>query len=40
LLRGTFLGRSAQEPDPDGTIESAFREVIVVRGDGPMSPRE
>ena len=40
LLRGTFLGKSAEEPDPEGTIESAFREVIVVRGDGPMSPRE
>ena len=40
LLRGTFLGKSAENPDPDGAIESAFRDVIVVRGDGPMSPRE
>jgi len=40
LLRGTFLGKSAEEPDPDGAIESAFRDVIVVRGEGPMSPRE
>ncbi|MFY9915671.1 MAG: DUF3710 domain-containing protein [Nocardioidaceae bacterium] len=40
LLRGTFLGASAQEADPDGVIEQAFRDVIVVRGDGPMAPRE
>ena len=40
LLRGTFLGRSAQEPDPDGEVEQAFRDVIVVRGTSPMAPRE
>jgi hypothetical protein len=40
LLRGTFLGQSAVEPDPDGVVEAAFRDVIVVRGDGPMAPRE
>lgn len=40
LLRGTFLGASAQEADPDGAVEQAFRDVIVVRGDGPMAPRE
>jgi hypothetical protein len=40
LLRGTFLGKSAVEPDPDGLIESAFRDVIVVRGGDPMAPRE
>lgn len=40
LLRGTFLGKGAQQPDPDGLLERAFRDVIVVRGDGPMAPRE
>ncbi|MGI8578764.1 MAG: DUF3710 domain-containing protein [Nocardioidaceae bacterium] len=40
LLRGTFLGRSAEEADPDGGIEGCFRDVIVVRGDQAMSPRE
>ena len=40
LLRGTFLGASAQKADPDGEVERAFRDVIVVRGDGPMMPRE
>ncbi len=40
LLRGTFLGASAQDADPDGLVEQAFRDVIVVRGEGPMAPRE
>jgi hypothetical protein len=39
LLRGTFLGRPAQEPDPQGDLESAFRDVVVRRGEGPMAPR-
>ncbi len=39
LLRGTFLGKSAAEQDPAGELEAAFRDVIVVRGDGPMAPR-
>lgn len=39
LLRGTFLGKSAQGADPDGVLEQAFRDVIVVRGDVPMAPR-
>jgi hypothetical protein len=40
LLRGTFLGKSASDPDPEGVVESAFRDVIVVRGSGPMAPRD
>jgi hypothetical protein len=40
LLRGTFLGKSAEDPDPDGEMEKAFRDVIVVRGDEAMRPRE
>jgi len=40
LLRATFLGRPAQEPQPDGDLESALRDVVVVRGAGPMAPRE
>jgi hypothetical protein len=39
LLRGTFLGRPAQEPDPRGDLESAFRDVVVRRGEAPMAPR-
>ncbi len=40
LLRGTFLGRSALQPDPEGPLETAFRNVIVVRGNEPMAPRD
>lgn len=40
LLRGTFLGRPAVQPDPDGLLESALRDVVVVRGGEPMAPRE
>jgi hypothetical protein len=40
LLRGTFLGASAQQADPDGAVEQAFHDVIVVRGEGPMAPRD
>lgn len=40
LLRGTFFGRSAVAPDPEGDLETAFRSVVVVRGEGPMAPRE
>ncbi len=39
LLRGTFVGKAAQEPDPSGVLESAFRDVVVRRGEGPMAPR-
>lgn len=38
LLRATFLGKPAMEPNEDGVIESALREVIVVRGNEPMAP--
>ena len=40
LLRATFLGRAAVAPDPDGVLESAVRDVVVVRGSEPMAPRE
>lgn len=40
FLRGTFYGKAAVEPDDDGVLESAFRDVVVRRGDGPMAPRE
>ncbi len=39
LLRGTFLGRPAQQPDPQGALEAAFRDVVVRRGEAPMAPR-
>jgi hypothetical protein len=38
LLRATLLGKPAVEPDPDGEVESALRDVVVVRGNDPMAP--
>ena len=40
LLRATLLGQPAVQPQPDGVVESALRDVVVVRGSGPMAPRE
>lgn len=40
LLRATFFGKPALEPDPDGLIEQAVREVVVVRGSEAMAPGE
>lgn len=40
LLRATFLGRPAVEPNEDGDLEQALREVVVVRGSAPMAPGE
>jgi len=38
LLRATLLGKPAVEPEPDGVIESALRDVVVVRGTEAMAP--
>jgi hypothetical protein len=40
LLRATYLGTAATESDPDGPLESAVRDVVVVRGGVAMAPRE
>ncbi len=40
LLRATLLGRPAVQPDPDQDLERALRDVVVVRGTGPMAPGE
>jgi len=40
LLRATFLGRPALTPVHDGDLESALRDVVVVRGSAPMAPGE
>ncbi len=40
LLRATFLGTAVDETDADAPLERALREVIVVRGSEPMSPRQ
>jgi hypothetical protein len=38
LLRATLLGRPAVEPQEDGDVEAALRDVVVVRGTAPMAP--
>lgn len=38
LLRATFLGKHAVEPQADSDIDAAVRAVIVVRGNDPMAP--
>jgi hypothetical protein len=38
LLRATFFGKPAVEPDPDDALEQALRDVIVVRGSEAMAP--
>lgn len=40
MLRATFLGRAALEPDDDGVLMQALRDVVVVRGDDPRAPRD
>lgn len=38
LLRATAFGRPAHEFSDEGSLERALREVVVVRGTGPMPP--
>jgi hypothetical protein len=40
LLRATLLGRPAVEYDHEGLLETALRDVVVVRGSTPMPPGE
>jgi hypothetical protein len=40
FLRGVLTGRPAAEPGDDEALIALFRDVVVVRGAGPMAPRE
>jgi hypothetical protein len=40
FLRGVLTGRPAAEPGSDDPLIELFRDVVVVRGAGPMAPRE
>jgi Protein of unknown function (DUF3710) len=40
LLRATYLGQAAGDPNPDDPLELAVRDVVVVRGGEAMAPRE
>lgn len=40
FLRGMITGPAAADPDAAALLESVFRDVVVVRGSGPMAVRE
>lgn len=40
FLRGVLTGRPAAAPGTDEALLALFRDVVVVRGAGPMAPRE
>lgn len=40
MVRATFLGAPATAPDPEHVLTSALRDVVVVRGQEAMAPRE
>lgn len=40
FVRATFLGRAAIEPDTAGRLQTLVEQILVVRGDGPMAPRD
>ncbi|WP_299539844.1 DUF3710 domain-containing protein [uncultured Streptomyces sp.] len=40
FLRGVISGQGAVQPEAAGLLETIFRDTVVVRGDGPMAPRD
>ena len=40
FLRGVFGGPAAMNPDAAGPLEDVFRNVVVVRGEQPLPPRD
>lgn len=40
FLRALFAGDAAADEEAAGALEAVFREVVVVRGDQPMPPRD
>lgn len=40
FLRGVISGQGAVQPQNAGLLEQIFRDTVVVRGDGPMAPRD
>jgi hypothetical protein len=40
FLRGLFAGAAADDPAAAAPLEAVFRQVIVVRGEHPMPPRD
>jgi hypothetical protein len=39
MLRASFFGSAATDPDAGGVLERALRDVVVVRGSAPIPPR-
>ncbi len=40
FLRGVISGQAAVRPESAGLLEQIFRDTVIVRGDGPMAPRD
>ncbi|TDC73553.1 DUF3710 domain-containing protein [Streptomyces hainanensis] len=40
FLRGVISGQGAVQPQAAGVLEQIFRDAVVVRGEGPMAPRD
>ncbi|MGW7104364.1 DUF3710 domain-containing protein [Streptomyces sp. NPDC054883] len=40
FLRGVISGQAAVRPEAGGVLEQIFRDTVVVRGEGPMAPRD
>lgn len=40
FVRATFVGQAATDPAAAAPLEDALADVVVVRGSGPMAPRE
>ncbi|MER5766323.1 DUF3710 domain-containing protein [Streptomyces sp. NPDC001985] len=40
FLRGVISGQGAVQPEAAGLLEQVFQDTVVVRGDGPMAPRD
>ena len=40
FLRGVISGQGAVQPETGSLLEAIFQDTVVVRGDGPMAPRD
>jgi hypothetical protein len=40
FLRGVISGQGAVQPQAAGLLEQIFRDTVIVRGEGPMAPRD
>jgi hypothetical protein len=40
FLRGVISGQAAMQDDAAAVLEQVFRQTVVVRGEGPMAPRD